>query len=117
MLANAARKQSKLLINPQYVLSFMGNDPTNIFALVIGAVVGIIICSAYIDHLSYAVTTTTAAGGKCSTGWYITGYFLPKESDYTGATKATTVDGIPRTINAKFLTDSAMEGCGPDSQR
>ena len=49
---------------------------------------------------------------NCTAGWKITGYFLPLESEYTGPTQTVSVDGVDRTFNAKFLTDSKMEGWG-----
>ncbi len=57
-------------------------------------------------------TTSPATPTQCSTGWYVTGYFTPVESDYTGATQAVTVAGKSYTFNAAFLKTVKTEGWG-----
>ncbi len=66
---------------------------------------------------SPAPTPTTPApiANQCTTGWYITGYFTPVESDYTGATQTVTVKGSPYTFNAAFLKEVQTEGWGKTS--
>lgn len=55
---------------------------------------------------------TAPVGSQCSTGWYITGYFTPVESDYTGATRTVTVAGASYAFNSAFLTEVETEGWG-----
>lgn len=57
-------------------------------------------------------TTTPPTTNQCSTGWYVTGYFTPIESDYSGATQAVTVAGTSYTFNSAFLTEVKTEGWG-----
>jgi len=56
--------------------------------------------------------TTAPLGAQCSTGWYVTGYFTPVESDYTGATETITVQKKQYTFTSSFLKEVKMEGWG-----
>ena len=50
---------------------------------------------------------------SCSTGWYITGYFTPKESDYSGSKQTVFVHGIgKKSFYSSFLNDVRTEGAG-----
>ncbi len=48
----------------------------------------------------------------CSTGWYITGYFTPLESDYTGKFITVSVDGSPYKFREDFVEEIMIEGWG-----
>lgn len=50
--------------------------------------------------------------GQCSDGWYITGYFTPHESDYSGPEESVMVQGAPYAFNAAFLKEIKTEGWG-----
>jgi 3D (Asp-Asp-Asp) domain-containing protein len=59
--------------------------------------------------------TPTPPPTDCTTGWKITGYFLPFETDFTGATETVIVDGKPRVLKSAFLAASRIEGWGKTS--
>ena len=48
----------------------------------------------------------------CTNGWYITGYFTPIESDYTGVMQTVHVGKTSYSFNAAFLTTIKTEGWG-----
>ena len=48
----------------------------------------------------------------CSSDWYITGYYTPVESDYSGDFKTVIVDDEVRQFKSDFLTDVKQEGWG-----
>jgi 3D (Asp-Asp-Asp) domain-containing protein len=49
----------------------------------------------------------------CSKGWYITGYFNPRETDYSGRLKPVNVTGVGIVmLNTKFMRHVNMEGMG-----
>ena len=50
--------------------------------------------------------------GLCSSDWYITGYFLPIESDYSGKSVEILVDGDTQFYLADFLEVVKIEGWG-----
>lgn len=49
---------------------------------------------------------------NCSTHWYITGYFTPVESDYSGKFITVTVNGYPYKFKEDFLSEIKIEGWG-----
>jgi len=49
---------------------------------------------------------------NCSTNWYVTGYYTPVESDYSGDLKMVVVDDIVRQFKSDFLVDVKQEGWG-----
>jgi len=49
---------------------------------------------------------------SCTSDWYITGYFLPIESDYSGKLVEISVDGFKQFYLADFLEDVKIEGWG-----
>jgi 3D (Asp-Asp-Asp) domain-containing protein len=84
----------------------------DIILIMISALVIYGVTTLLSSHKSEVVGAATE-GGACSTGWRITGYFLPLESDYGGsATQTVNVDGKQRTFPSKFLEDSKREGWG-----
>jgi 3D (Asp-Asp-Asp) domain-containing protein len=58
------------------------------------------------------IAASTKANTNCSTGWYITRYFTPVETEYSGSTKSLLVDGITRNLYSSFLDDVKIEGWG-----
>jgi 3D (Asp-Asp-Asp) domain-containing protein len=49
----------------------------------------------------------------CSDGWYITGYFTPVETDYSGASESVFIEGVGSdTFNSAFLSEVRTEGWG-----
>ena len=48
----------------------------------------------------------------CSSGWYITGYFTPLESDYSGKFVTVSIDGISYKFREDFATEIKTEGWG-----
>lgn len=48
----------------------------------------------------------------CTNGWYITGYFTPIESDYSGDGVAVTIDEIPHEFKSDFVDEVKVEGWG-----
>lgn len=49
---------------------------------------------------------------SCTSDWYITGYFLPIESDYSGESVEVSVDGVTQSYLSDFLEVVKIEGCG-----
>ena len=49
---------------------------------------------------------------KCTSGWYITGYFTPLESDYSGHFISITVDDEIEFFRNDFLAEMQTEGWG-----
>ena len=50
--------------------------------------------------------------GLCTSDWYITGYFLPIESDYSGKSVEISVDRVKQFYLADFLEAVKIEGWG-----
>jgi 3D (Asp-Asp-Asp) domain-containing protein len=48
----------------------------------------------------------------CSPGWYITGYFTPLESDYSGKFISVSVDDISYSFREDFVEEIKTEGWG-----
>jgi len=49
---------------------------------------------------------------NCTSGWYITGYFTPLESDYLGETIQTSIDNNTEQYKIDFLDQVRIEGWG-----
>ena len=49
---------------------------------------------------------------NCSSNWYVTGYYTPVESDYSGDLKMVVVDDNIRQFKSDFLVDVKQEGWG-----
>ena len=68
------------------------------------------------DHGLESNTTQIQSIGQnftCSKGWYITGYFNPRETDYSGRLKPVNVTGKGIVIlNTKFIRHVNIEGMG-----
>ena len=50
--------------------------------------------------------------GSCTSDWYITGYFLPIESDYSGELVEVSVNEVKQFYLADFLANVKIEGWG-----
>jgi len=50
--------------------------------------------------------------GSCTSDWYVTGYFLPIESDYSGKSVEISVDRVKQFYLVDFLEDVKIEGWG-----
>jgi 3D (Asp-Asp-Asp) domain-containing protein len=48
----------------------------------------------------------------CTAGWYITGYFTPLESDYSGRLVTVHIDGAPYKFKEDFVAEIKTEGWG-----
>ncbi len=59
-----------------------------------------------------SVPLEKSSASMCSADWYITGYFVPVETDYTGPMKSIVVDGQTRTFYVSFLDAVNIEGWG-----
>lgn len=57
-------------------------------------------------------TTATGPHESCSTGWNVTGYYTPVETDFSGSTQTVTVNGTSRTFYSSFLSEVQTEGWG-----
>jgi len=49
---------------------------------------------------------------NCSTNWYVTGYYTPVESDYSGDLKMVVANGNVGQFKSDFLVDVKQEGWG-----
>jgi 3D (Asp-Asp-Asp) domain-containing protein len=49
---------------------------------------------------------------SCTSGWIVTGYFTPLETDYSGLTQNVTVNGTLRSFYSSFLSSVKVEGWG-----
>ena len=56
--------------------------------------------------------TSPASSSSCTSGWNVTGYFTPVETDYTGPAQTVTVNGTARSFYSSFLEDVQVEGWG-----
>jgi 3D (Asp-Asp-Asp) domain-containing protein len=55
----------------------------------------------------------SSLSGACTGGWYITGYFIPVESDYSGTSQVTVwTDASSRTFYKGFVDAVRTEGSG-----
>ncbi|GEM_PF-1221460 len=65
---------------------------------------------------TYAVSKQVELGNldfsNCSLGWYITGYFTPLESDYTGRFITVNVNGATYKFREGFVEEIKTEGWG-----
>ena len=56
--------------------------------------------------------STSSKFSNCSSDWYITGYFTPVESDYSGDFIRITFDDYIKHFRSDFLADVKIEGWG-----
>ncbi len=63
------------------------------------------------SSLSFASSSTVPSG--CSGGWYITGYFNPREVDYPGHLVSVKVQGVGKVmLSDNFMKHQNIEGMG-----
>lgn len=67
-----------------------------------------------IEAISRTVFVHPSAGEwTCSGGWYVTGYFTPVETEYSGPTSSVSVEGVGSySFYSSFLTTVQTEGWG-----
>jgi 3D (Asp-Asp-Asp) domain-containing protein len=58
------------------------------------------------------MTTAYAEKESCTSGWYITGYFAPVESDYPKKTIKLKIDGKNYKFRKDFVKEVKIEGWG-----
>jgi len=60
-----------------------------------------------------STATQTQGQSTCSDGWYITGYYVPREDELPDTTEQITVERVgDLTFSQKFLTEIRTEGWG-----
>lgn len=64
------------------------------------------------NFLVSQMQTTNPDMSSCSKGWYVTGYFIPVESDYVEGFTNVLVDGEKNHYKTDFLNDVKIEGWG-----
>ena len=63
------------------------------------------------SSLAFASSSTAPSG--CSGGWYVTGYFNPREVDYPGRLVSVKVQGVGKVmLSENFLKRQDIEGMG-----
>ena len=71
----------------------------------------LIMLTIFLTFISY--NSAFAGETTCSTGWYITGYFTPVESDYSGPKKIVTIEADEKkSFYRDFLKAIETEGWG-----
>jgi Calcineurin-like phosphoesterase/3D domain len=62
-------------------------------------------------------STIPTTGGECTTDWYITGYFTPVESDYSGSKRTIFVEDVgSKSYPSSFLDAVEKEGWGKTNE-
>ncbi len=64
------------------------------------------------DSMMNGMMDTKTSFPSCTSDWYITGYFLPIESDYSGKSVEISVDGVKQFYLDDFLDAVKIEGWG-----
>ena len=60
--------------------------------------------------------SNTQPNMKCTSGWYITRYYTPVETDFKGSKKNIEVDGVMRNFSKSFVNTVKIEGWGKTMQ-
>jgi 3D (Asp-Asp-Asp) domain-containing protein len=101
----------------------------DIITVFITIVAGILPIVSYGQYMTYSPASTQSVQSShdkhskfhnenqgqtnCSSDWYITGYFTPKESDYSGLKKTIFVHEVGNmSFYNSFLNDVRIEGAG-----
>lgn len=64
-----------------------------------------------INH--HNLTAHTQNQSSCSDGWYITGYYIPREDELPGDTQEVNVERVgPQSFSQQFLNETRTEGWG-----
>jgi len=64
------------------------------------------------DQMMDGMMETKITSPSCTSDWYITGYFLPIESDYSGKSVEISVDGVKEFYFEDFIDAIKIEGWG-----
>ena len=61
----------------------------------------------------YDLTTQTQSKATCSEGWYVTGYYIPREDELPGDAQEITVERVGNlSFSQEFLNETRTEGWG-----
>ena len=71
---------------------------------------GLVSSMSFVDEI--ITNSNTTLFPNCSSDWYITGYFTPIESDYSGDPQTITFADEPREFKSDFLSVVKTEGWG-----
>jgi len=64
------------------------------------------------DHMMDSMMETKINSPSCTSDWYVTGYFLPIESDYSGNTVEIFINGVKEFYFSDFVDAVKIEGWG-----
>ena len=75
----------------------------------LSCVIGLLLVTIY----RYELTAQTPSQSSCSDGWYITGYYIPREDELPGDTEEITVERVGNlSFSQQFLSETRTEGWG-----
>jgi len=72
--------------------------------------VSLVLIMVFSDEI--VIDQSTSTFSNCSSNWYITGYFTPVESDYSGDFQKITIDDEIKQFRSDFLSVVKIEGWG-----
>ncbi|HEY4679750.1 MAG TPA: 3D domain-containing protein [Nitrosarchaeum sp.] len=84
-----------------------------IFAILVVTLITISIIPAF-SQSQIASDIDTLSTQNCSDGWYITGYFLPMEIDYSSKMNPILIDGKAYSFKNDFVDEVKIQGWGKD---
>lgn len=64
------------------------------------------------DAMKKQVSNGRSGFSDCSAGWYVTGYYTPLESEYSGKLIIVTIDGMSYEFKEDFVAEIKTEGWG-----
>ena len=82
-----------------------------IFAILVVTLITISIIPAF-SQSQIASDIDTLSTQNCSDGWYITGYFLPMEIDYSSKMNPILIDGKAYSFKNDFVDEVKIQGWG-----
>lgn len=82
-----------------------------IFAILVVTLIIISIIPAF-SQSQIASDVDTLSTQNCSDGWYITGYFLPMEIDYSSKMSPILIDGKAYSFKNNFVDEVKIQGWG-----
>ncbi|MCE9653383.1 MAG: murein transglycosylase [Nitrosarchaeum sp.] len=85
--------------------------------IIVSVLVALLVTNTIIPTFSQSqiindVDTQPIQNGECSNGWYITGYFLPIETDYSSNSNPIMIDKKWYNFQADFLDEVKIQGWG-----
>lgn len=83
-----------------------------IFAILVVALSTISIIPAFSQSQIRSDVNTSLILQNCSAGWYITGYFLPMEIDYSSRMSPILIDGKMHSFKSDFINEVKIQGWG-----